>query len=308
VLAVSGPRLISVILPVLNNADTIGEQLAALSRQTYEGPWEAIVADNGSTDATAGIVARWADRVPGLRVVDCSDRRQVAHARNVGSRAAAGDFFLYCDGDDVVADDWLAAMARAAETCVAVGGPLEEHVLNSELLRSWSAPRTPDGIPLIFGQVPYGPGANCGVRRDVFEALGGFDETFEGAGEEIDFFWRVQLAGHTVCWVPDAVVHYRLRPGYRALRRQWFKYGAAQPELYVRYRQHGIAPSSVRAVLQTLAFELAYAPTTVLSRRRRGAWLMRVSYLAGQIDGSVRQRVFRVGPDVPPRGVEPGAA
>ena len=66
----SSPRSVSVVMPTRNVAETVGGQLAALAAQTYTGDWELVVADNGSTDDTAPVLHRWADRIPHLRVVD----------------------------------------------------------------------------------------------------------------------------------------------------------------------------------------------------------------------------------------------
>ncbi|MFA7097562.1 MAG: glycosyltransferase, partial [Gammaproteobacteria bacterium] len=66
------PVKLSVIIPCLNAERTIGEQLAALAGQRWPERWEVIVADNGSTDGTLAVVRSFADRLPGLRVVDAS--------------------------------------------------------------------------------------------------------------------------------------------------------------------------------------------------------------------------------------------
>ena len=62
--------LVSVVMPVRDAADTIAEQLEALSRQTYAGSWELIISDNGSSDETLKIVESWASRFRQVRVVD----------------------------------------------------------------------------------------------------------------------------------------------------------------------------------------------------------------------------------------------
>src|SRR3954452_8254427 len=107
------PRKLSVGIPCLNAASTLGVQLAALTRQSWPGGWEVIVADNGSTDGSREIVESYRGRLPGLELVDASDRRGQAHARNAGAAAASGDAFLFGDADDEVAPGWLAALGRA---------------------------------------------------------------------------------------------------------------------------------------------------------------------------------------------------
>jgi len=100
-----------VIIPCFNAADTIAAQLEALAGQCWSEPWEVIVSDNGSTDESSRIVERYIARLPGLRVVDSSDQRGPARARNIGALAAAtGDAFLFCDAGDEVVPEWLTAM------------------------------------------------------------------------------------------------------------------------------------------------------------------------------------------------------
>jgi glycosyltransferase involved in cell wall biosynthesis len=79
---------------------TIETQLEALSHQQWHGGWEAIVADNGSTDGTQDVVARFHGRLPGLRLIDALARRGAAHARNAAVvKEASGEGLAFCDAD-----------------------------------------------------------------------------------------------------------------------------------------------------------------------------------------------------------------
>ena len=86
---------LSVIVPVLNAVPTLGQQLEALSRQAYDGTWEVVVADNGSTDGSPELAAAWQDKLPALRVIDASDRRGAGATRNAAARVARGDVFAF---------------------------------------------------------------------------------------------------------------------------------------------------------------------------------------------------------------------
>src|SRR4051812_42896987 len=107
--------MLSVIIPCYNAAETIGVQLDALTTQPCAEPFEIIVADNGSTDGTRGVVFRHQAHFPHLRIVDASARRGSACARNVGARMAAGDKLAFCDADDEVAPRWVAAISEALD-------------------------------------------------------------------------------------------------------------------------------------------------------------------------------------------------
>src|SRR5262245_46414588 len=81
---------LSVVIPCLNAGDTIGIAIERLTAQGWTEPWEIVVADNGSEDATRQVVGELATRHEHLRLVDASGPHMAAYARNVGARAARG--------------------------------------------------------------------------------------------------------------------------------------------------------------------------------------------------------------------------
>ena len=133
------------VIPAYNAAATLAEQLEALAEQDYEGDWEVLVVDNGSSDATADIARRYAGRLPACTVVE-GRRRGHAAPRNDGARAARGELLAYCDADDVVARGWLKALAAAARRYDLVGGWLDPEPLNDEATRSWHGAYPKDGL------------------------------------------------------------------------------------------------------------------------------------------------------------------
>ncbi len=99
----------------------------------------------------------------------------MTYARSAGARAARGDFFLFCDADDVADPGWIEAMARAAPSCDGAGGYLEEERLNDARVRSWRSAATPGCLPGDKIFLPYPFTANAAVRADVYRELGGFN-------------------------------------------------------------------------------------------------------------------------------------
>src|SRR5262249_46631161 len=152
-----------------------------------------------------------------------------------------GEFVLFCDADDVVAHTWLQAMAAAVQSCDAVGGAIESEILNRPNSLS---PELSDRL-WQGNFLPSATGANCGVRLRVLRELGGFDECYRYAGDDIEFFWRLQLAGHRVCFVRDAVVHVRERAGFVGLSRRFFRHGQADVQLYREFRHRGMPRSQI---------------------------------------------------------------
>ncbi|HWS87111.1 MAG TPA: glycosyltransferase family 2 protein [Pyrinomonadaceae bacterium] len=92
--------LVSVIVPTYNYGRLIGHSLESLRAQTYTD-WECVVVDDGSTDDTAEVVARYAASDARIRYVRQENRRQAA-ARNNGMRHSRGDYFQFLDADDLV--------------------------------------------------------------------------------------------------------------------------------------------------------------------------------------------------------------
>ena len=89
------------------------------------------------------------------------------------------------------------------------------------------------------GGLRYGVGANLGFRRDVFEAIGGFDETFCGPSDDIDFCLRAQYAGYTLGFVPEALVHYRVRDSLREIAKQSYSYALGTAHLCRKHIELG---------------------------------------------------------------------
>ena len=280
---------VSVIIPARNAAGTLGAQLRALRDQTFDGWWEIIVVDTGSHDTTARVAESWRAQLPRLRVVAAPDTAGASGARNIGAQLSQGSLLLFCDADDVVDREWVSQLAKALDDYPAVGGSIERHRLNHPAQLAWRPARPCDSLPYHFRFLPYVQGANCGVRREVWTELGGFDESFRHS-EDVAFFWRIQLAGHKIGFVPDAVVHYRYRSSLRATARQNYHYGSSHAQLYHRFAAAGMPRSSTAAALREWSWIAIHAPQAVRSRQGRGAWLARTARAAGRLAGSLRSR------------------
>ena len=286
------PALISVVIPAHDAAELLPRQLRALSAQTYRGPWEVVVADNGSTDGTAGVARAPVAGLPTPRVVDAGRRRGINCARNEGARAARGDFLLFCDADDEVTPTWLTRMAEAARDADLVGGRLDRQALNDPVTAAWRWPAAVDALPVGLAFLPYAEGSNFGIWARVLAALGGWNEDYAGGGDDVELCWRAQLAGYRLAFARDAVIRYRCRPELAALARQVFHYGVADARLYRDFRGRGLARPRVVHRLRDWRRLLARAPDLVRSRQSRGAWVRDAAYWTGRARGSVRHRVL----------------
>ena len=238
----SADPALSVVLPCRNGAATIAVQLEALASQSWSGTWELVVADNGSNDESMLIVESFRDRLPGLQVVDASAVPGIPATLNAGVRASSGALVAFVNDDDEVAEGWLEAIARGLGQYDAVGGRLEYDRLNEP----WTIElrERPQEAGLMewgfLDHLPFAAGASLAVRRELHDAVGGFDEAMVPAAEDMDYCWRLQGAGARIGFVPDAVTHYRLRSSLGAVFRQGLSYGEGHVLVYKKHRGHGL--------------------------------------------------------------------
>lgn len=280
----------SVVIPALNVSDILPRQLRSLAHQSFEGEWEVIVADNGSSDGTQELIGNLHDRPRRLRTADASDRRGISHARNVGARQSRGRVILFCDADDVAHPDWVREMVRALDGFDVVGGRLEYEQLNDARTRSWRRTVSDHALPMNLGFLPYAVGANFGVRADVYREVGGFDEEFVVCSDDIDFSWRSQLLGRSIGFAPDAVVHYQLRAGLRPFARQQFLYGLYEARLYRKFRDLGLGRTTLWYTVKTWLRTVVRSLHLLRSAELRGNWIREASYLSGRVVGGIRFR------------------
>jgi glycosyltransferase involved in cell wall biosynthesis len=287
------PLKLSVVIPCLNAAGTIAQQLDALAGQSWPGGWEVIVADNGSTDRSREIVESYRGRLPGLKLVDASDKRGQAHARNLGAAAATGDAFLFCDADDVVASGWLEGMGRALAVHDFVACRYDNEKLNPVWVQRTHLNPQKDGLTAYDYPpfLPHAGGGGLGVRRSVHEAVGGFDESMP-ALEDTDYCWRIQLAGHSFHFAPEAVVYIRHRHDPRSIYRQGVSYGLHNVLIYKKYRSRGMPRLGWLPGALRWAKLILKTPLMLPTREGRSRWLWQLGWRVGRVKGCWRFRVM----------------
>lgn len=293
---------ITVVIPVRNAAQELPDQLSALASQDFSGRWEVVVADNGSTDATAAVAAAWTGLLPSLRVLDAGARPGPSHARNVGVAAAQGEWVAFCDGDDVVEPSWLSSLWAARAGAEAVAGGLDIYALNRpdvlelppeggvEARISMRTEMVTDELPRgTWDFLPFAYTSNLMVRRRVIDEVGGFDESLRYC-EDVDFLWKVQLAGGSLVTAKSAVVNIRLRGTTVRLLRQCLNYGEWDAEIYRRYRGLGARSRSPRALGGRLLWLTLRSPYLVLGLRRRRRWVKVLGEVVGRLIGAWHTR------------------
>jgi glycosyltransferase involved in cell wall biosynthesis len=286
---------LSVVIPCLNGAGTIGVQLDALANQQWEKPWEIIVADNGSTDDSRTIVESYRDRLPNLRTVDASARRGQPYALNCGAAAATGIALAFCDADDEVAPGWVAAMGEALLNYDCVACRIDFKKLNPPWAQAIFQRHAQQHGQLLKAPFPpylrHAGGGTLGVKKSLHEVVGGFDEALP-YHHDTEFCFKVQLMGVELHYVSEAVVHVRCRDTLRGLLRQachWAEYGVL---LYKMYRP---ANSNDFSHWKEFLWEwrgiLRSIRQICLDKSSRARWIWRFGRQLGRLVGSIKYHV-----------------
>ena len=166
---------------------------------------------------------RWIDfqRPPGVTV-------SIPHQRNAGVRAAHGETIVFTDAGCQPEAGWLEQLIS----------PLGEGENVAAGIALGTSDAGPYGLAVRRARTDQYltecPTINLAFRREAFDAVGGFDETF-AYGSDVDFSWRLIAAGYRIRSVPTAIVRHDWGTWRRQLRRSYM-YGKARARLYRKHR------------------------------------------------------------------------
>lgn len=195
-------------------------------REGRELGYEVIVVDNASGDGSADHVAA---RYPQVRLIRSETNLGFGAGNNLGARCARGDYLAFLNPDTEAEPGWLEALISALEQDAQAGLATALVVLMDEpdRVNTCGNDMHLTGLTLCRGmgahraafsktaEVSAVSGAAFAIRRDLFQALGGFDESFFLYVEDSDLSLRARLAGYRLLAVPEAAIRhdYRLQFG-----------------------------------------------------------------------------------------------
>ena len=287
----ASPPELAVILCVRNGAAKVRDQLETLARQEWDATWEVVLVDNDSTDETPHVLRDFAAGNERFRVVDAHERLGLSHARNVGVENTRARSVAFCDDDDLVGDGWVAAMGNALRDHPIVACRFEWNELRPEGASVDNTTFQRRGLFEVFGY-PVAAGVG-GWQRELWNALGGNDESMTFTGEDFDMSIRAFLQrGVVPFFEPAAVCHIARRTGRRATYRQARRYGRASVVLYRRY---GRGRADRRAEIRRAARDWAWLTLHISDTRdpaKAALWMRRAGTRVGRLEQSIRSLTF----------------
>lgn len=235
----------SVIIPVYNRPDEADELLKSLTLQRFKA-FEVIVVEDGSSIPCAEAAKRYAGQLD-LKYF-AKPNSGPGQSRNYGAARSQGEYLLIVDSDVILPPGYLEAVEREllASPVDAFGGPDRAHDSFTRIQKainySMTSFFTTGGIRGGKREMDrfYPRSFNMGVRRRVYEALGGFSDM--RFGEDIDFSIRILRHGYGCRLFPDAWVYHKRRTDWRKFFKQVHNSGIARINLYKKY------PDSLKAV------------------------------------------------------------
>lgn len=201
--------MLSFVIPAHNEEALVGQTIASIqaAARAVGEPFEVIVADDASTDRTAAIA-----REHGAQVVSVN-KRQIAAVRNAGAREARGEVLIFVDADTLLPEATLRAALAALAGGVIGGGAM---VRMDEALKPSLRP-----LMWIWNAISrfcrYAAGCFIFVRREAFEAIGGFNEEYY-VSEEIQLSRALKPRGRFVVLPQHVVTSARKLRLYGTLR------------------------------------------------------------------------------------------
>ena len=233
----------SFIVPVFNRPDEVDELLESLCSQTLKD-FEVIIVEDGSQKPCKDVCDKYAS-ILALHYY-YKENSGPGQSRNYGVERAHGDYVIILDSDVVLPDGYLVATDKSLTShpspltsIVAFGGPDAAHPsftpVQKAISYSMTSFFTTGGIRGGKKKLDkfFPRSFNMGIRRDVYQQLGGFSKM--RFGEDVDFSYRIVEAGYQPQLFPEAWVWHKRRTDFRKFFRQVYNSGIARINLEKRH-------------------------------------------------------------------------
>jgi glycosyltransferase involved in cell wall biosynthesis len=233
------PPIISIITPTYNRADELVHLYESLKKQTVDLKlFEFIISDDGSTDITQSMVEEWQFNSP-FKIKFISQKNQgPGAARNHGLDIAEGELILFIDSDCEAHPDWIQTIYEEYlnDSFDACGGPdgskddftiLQKAIdfaMTSFITTGGMRGHSEKMMAKFFPRTH-----NMGLKRSVYEKVGGFGDLRHG--QDIELSNRIRKSGARIKFLINAVVYHRRRTSIKQFFKQVFNWGVARINL-----------------------------------------------------------------------------
>ena len=261
---IEGDPKVSILIPNKDHTDDLEKCLQSIWKKTTWDNYEIIVIENNSTDpATFAYYEKAKQRYDGLKVVTYPEKGfNFSGINNFGRKAAAGDYLLLLNNDvEVRNGDWLTELLRqcahkgGAAICGAMLYYPDETLQHAGVITGLGGYaghshkyKQKDGSGYLFRIATVQDfsavtGACLLVKASVYDEVGGLDEQFAVAFNDVDFCLRVRDAGCRIAWTPYAeLTHYesKSRGGDEKDPAKAARFAAEQQRLYTIHGKENI--------------------------------------------------------------------
>jgi len=208
---------VSIIVPVYNGAATLESCLSAIFQSSFQ-PIEVIVSDDASTDTSSDIA-----RAFGVNFLESTHDKPcgAASARNRAAREAGGDYLFFTDADVLIKSDTIARIVNLFETEPAIDAVIGSYTCDTPIdnflskfknfLHHYTHQHSAEQAITFWT-------ACGGIRRDVFQKSGGFNENYDAASvEDIAFGYKLTKLGFHIHLLKELQVTHLKRYSLKSL-------------------------------------------------------------------------------------------
>jgi glycosyltransferase involved in cell wall biosynthesis len=260
---------ISLILTVMNEADSLPYLLDSISAQTH-APDEIVVVDGGSNDATLEILRANTQRLP-LKIIS-QPGANISQGRNAAVRASSGDIICSTDAGVRLDPRWVEEITLPFEPSVAVVSgffvPDPQGVFETALAAT-TLPSLADIRPEAF--LPSS--RSIAFRKSAWAKVNGYPEWLDYC-EDLIFDLAMRAAGYRFVFSPRAIVHFRPRPRLRAFFKQYYQYARGDGKANLWFKRH-----LLRYVTYLVALPLAVGLTAIAPMLALPLWLVGAAFM-----------------------------
>jgi len=258
------PRVSVILVNYRGAEDTLAAIDALMALPEYPQDLEIVVVDNASGDGSLDVLRR---KEKDILLVASPTNSGFAGGCNLGVKKSSGDIVAFLNNDAKPDSTWVSAALDSFDSYDNVGAVASQvrnwegtHVDFSGAGMTWYGmgyrPLTGTKVskkrqtarPVLFGT-----GSAMFVRRSVFDALGGFDESFFMFFEDVDFGWRLNLAGYTYLYQPESIAFHHYHGSMGGIPKHREQFLLERNALYCLYKNlddiqlHRILPGAMLA-------------------------------------------------------------